>query len=380
PTATARARSGAAAWSGTVAGGGNALFTVRRGLVGVDGVRGPSVLLNAGERVEADLAGLHEPTLVPTPARARRDAFADEMRRELAEDLADDAPQRAVSAEERGVEHQLGRVLTDASGDRVRAEEFVVRTGADSFAFVALNSRAGGGLSYYSWRGTFDRALPTDLSPVFEDLPGTAGAAAPWTLTAYTMERSNGADTLTLSAAGGHQVDVNSNSDPLDDVSSLFDPAAAAFRSVSGPVYETIFDKGGLYADGTLKRGWTGSNLQSQNDQTPASTTDPLTGAALASSLPSYTSNSTFPDAASARRDDLESYSDGTQVLTENVAVSPGGGAADRGAFGGAASGAAWQAALLRQGFEQTTTASGFRGAIDVLVSPRALIETGAAK
>ncbi|MDE2511358.1 MAG: hypothetical protein KGL74_09570, partial [Elusimicrobia bacterium] len=274
---------------------------------------------------------------------------------------------------------ELGHALTDAAGLRVRAEEFVVRTGPASFVFVALNSRRGPGLSYYSWNGTFDRALPTDLSGVFDVLPGSAGGAAAWTLTSYVATRSNGSDSFVERATGGHQVDLNGNSDPTDDVSVLYNPATDAFADVAGrPVFKVLFDAYGAYANGVLKNGWTGSALQSPNDEIPASSNDPITGAALASALPVYTSNATFPDPGSVRQIVYQSYSDGTSVSFDNRSVAPGGGVVTSAATGGATSGPALQAGLLKSAFEQTTSASELGRPVDVMVSPRILIETGA--
>jgi len=378
PTATGRTRSEAAAWRALVGGGGNSVFEIESGLVAVEDSRGASLRLRDGERVEADLAGLHEPETVPTPARARREDFAGRMRRELALDRETDAPQRLVAGEVRRTEYELGRALTDAAGLRVRAEEFVVRTGPASFSIVALNGRRGTGLSYFSWSGTFDRALPVNLSGVFAILPGSVDAPAPWTLTSYAAARSNGSDALVVRGVGGHQVDLNHNADPTDDVSVLFDPATGVFAGVAGrAVYKTLFDGSGVYADGVLKRGWTGTNIQSQADAVAALANDPLSGAALTAPLPVFTSNSTFPDAAAARRIDYESYGDGTSIATDNRAVAPGGGVVSGAAFGGATSAPAFQSALLRSAFETTTSASEFRRAVDVMVSPRMLIETG---
>jgi hypothetical protein len=378
PTATARARSEAVAWRAVVGGGGSAVIEAEAGLVAVEDARGSSLRLRAGERVEADLAGLHQPEAVPTPTRARRDDFAGRMRRELALDLEASAAQRLVAGEMRRGEFELGRALTDASGLRVRAEEFVVRTGAAGFSFVALNSRRGSGMSFYSWSGTFDRALPVDLSGVFNILPGSVGAPAPWTLTSYATTVSNGPDALTTRAIGGHQVDLNHNADPTDDVAVLFNPATDAFVGVAGQaVFKVLFDGSGTYSKGVLKRGWTGANIQSQNDAVAASNNDPLTGAPLAGPLPAYTANVTFPDAGAARQVVTESYSDGTSVTADNRAVAPGGGVVSRAAFGPGTTGPAFQSALLRSAFEQTTTASEFGRAVDVMVSPRILVETG---
>ncbi len=365
PTAVARARSEAVSWRASVGGGGNALFEVRAGLVAVEDSRGGALRLREGERVEVDLAGLHEPTAAPTPARARREEFAERMRRELAYDREPDEAQRLVAGEVRRAEYELGHVLTDASGAMVRAEEFVVRTSPSSFAFVALNGRRGAGLSWYSWAGTFDSALPRDLSAVFAALPGTVDAATAWTLTGFTETRSNGVDSLVAVASGGHQVDLNHNADPNDDVASLFNPVTDLFTpvSVGRAAFKTLFDNYTLTSDGVFKRGWTGANIQSQGDavQTTA-----------------YTSNTTFPDAGSVSQAVLESYADGTQVQTVNRAVSPGGGVVSRSAFGGDTSGPGWQGGLLRSVFQQTTTADEFGGrSIDVLLSPRVLVETG---
>lgn len=379
PTAVARARSDAAAWRTTVGGGGTAVFEAESGLVAVEDARGASLRLREGERVEIDLAGLHEPEAVPEPARARRDDFAARMRRELELDREAGDTQRLVAGEMRREEFEAGRALTDASGLRVRAEEFVVRTGPASFSFVALNDRRGQGLSYFSWSGTFDRPLPVDLSGVFAILPGSAGAPAPWTLTSYAATSSNGPDSFVVRGAGGHQVDLNGNPDPGDDVSVLFNPVTDAFDAVAGvPVYKVLFDASGAYANGVLKRGWTGTAIQSQGDAIPSSTNDPMTGAPLAAPLPAFTSNVTFPDAGAARQVSRESYSDGTSIVTDNRAVAPGGGVVGRGAFGGGTTGPAFQSALLRSAFEQTTTASEFGRAVDVMVSPRILVETGA--
>jgi hypothetical protein len=364
-TAVARARSESVSWRAAVGGGGNALFEVKSGLVSVEDSRGGALRLRDGERVEVDLAGLHEPTAAPTPARARHDEFADRMRRELAYDREPDDAQRLVAGEVRRNEYELGHALTDASGARVRAEEFVVRLSPSSFEFVALNGRRGAGLSWYSWNGTFDIALPRDLSAVFASLPGSLNAPAPWTLTGFTETRSNGIDALVGVASGGHQVDLNHNADATDDITFMYNPVSDGFTSVGAgqAAFKTLFDHYSLTSDGVFKRGWNGVNIQSQNDAVVA---------------PAFTSNTTFPDASSVQQVVLESYGDGTQIQTQNRAVSPGGGVVSRAAFGGDTSGAGWQGGLLRSAFQQTTTASEFGGrSIDVMLSARVLVETG---
>jgi hypothetical protein len=278
-------------------------------------------------------------------------------------------------------EYELGQVQTNAAGDMVRVEQFVVRLSPTSFEFVALNEQRGSGLSWYSWTGVFNASLPTNLAPVFAILPGSVGAPAPWTLTGFTSVTSNGIDSLVVSAVGGHQVNLNGNSNPLDDVSTLYDPATDSFANVAGQaVYQVLFDREGLYSDGVLKSGWSGTNIQSPSQYVAdaATTNDPLTGAALAAPLPVFTTYPSFPNAAAVVQTVLTSYSDGTSISVDNSALSFGGGVESRAAFGGAASGPAWDTALLRSTFEQTTTATEFGGrSINVLVSPRILVETG---
>jgi hypothetical protein len=360
PAGSARASSDAAAWR-TAASPAGSTFEIEAGLVSVTDIRGATLHLRDGERVETDLAGAHEQSAVPAPAQADRAQFAAAMRRELALELDGDEPLRRVAGELRRQEYEAGRILTDAEGRRVRAEEFVVRVAANQFSFVTLNERKNSGLSWYSWNGVFDRGLPTNLESVIASLPGTIGAASPWTLTDFVQTRSNGVDSLVYRGSGGHQVDVNSNALPDDDVSSVFDGRSDTFRPAAGkPVFQVLFDHLALYSDGVFKRGRDGVNVQIQAD---------------AAENAVYTPNSTFPDPAAVRQEVREVYQDGTNVIIDNAALSSVGSAVGRASFGPATTGDAWQAGLLRSAFETRATATEFGGrSIDLVVSPRALI------
>lgn len=319
PTCVVRARGDRMEARITVAGGGSATVEVVSGVAGVEDNRGTSLILRAGQRVSVDLAGVHEPTAAPTPVQARKIDFMAAMRRELGFELGRDADFAAVSRETRRGERELGRVLIDADGRRVRVEEYVVRPTASRLALVVMNGRESG-LSYYSWDGQFDRALPRDLQPVMAGLAGSAAATA-WTVTDFEATWAGGGATLAERGSGGHQVDLNANADPLDDV-----PAATAFR--------TIYDRYGVYANGVLKRGFTGVNLQAYSDAAASTTNDPLTGALLGAALPVVVINTTFPDGASARRVVREAYGDGTTILREELALEFGGGVAPRASYG----------------------------------------------
>jgi len=320
PTCVVRARGNFVVVRLTIAGGGSTTVEVEQGVAGVEDNRGTAIMLRTGQRVEVDLAGVHEATAAPTPVQARKTDFMALMRRELGFELGRDADFAAAAREARREERVLGRVLTDSDGRRVRVEEYVVRPGADRLALVVMNGRDTG-LSYYSWDGRFDMALPRNLEPVFAGLAGSAAATA-WTVTSFTTTRANTSDSFVERGAGGHQVDVNGNADPLDDVAG------------GGTAFRTLFDRYGVYANGVLKRGFTGVNLQAYSDAVVSSNNDPLTGAALGAALPVVVTNTTFPDAASARRLRLESYGDGTSVSWEQMSLEFGGGVARRASFG----------------------------------------------
>ncbi len=307
PVCVARARGERVIFKLTVAGGGSTTVEVVEGVAGVEDNRGNSMILRKGQSVEVDLAGVHEPTAAPTPVQARKTDFMALMRRELGFELGRDADFAAAAREARRGERELGRVLTDADGRRVRVEEYVVRPAADRVALVVMNGRADG-LSYYSWNALFTTVLPTNLEPVFASLGGGA-AAAPWTVSSFATTMADPRGSLVARGEGGHQVDLNGNADPLDDLAG----APTAFR--------TIFDRFGVYADGVLKREFTGANLQTYADRT-------------ITALPIVNINTSFPDAASARQQTIEDYADGTKIIRETLALEFGGGAAPRSSFG----------------------------------------------
>lgn len=307
PVCVARARGERVSFKLTVAGGGRTTVEVLEGVAGVEDNRGSSMILRKGQRVEVDLAGVHEPTAAPTPVQARKTDFMAQMRRELGFELGRDADFAAAAREARRGERELGRVLTDADGRRVRVEEYLVRPAADRVALVVMNGRPDG-LSYYSWNARFTTALPANLEPVFAGLGGGA-SASPWTVSSFATTFADSVGSLVSRGEGGHQVDLNANADPLDDIAGT----PTAFR--------TLFDRFGVYADGVLKREFTGANLQTYADR-------------VVTALPVVVINTSFPDAASARRQTVESYADGAKIIRESLALEFGGGTAPRPSFG----------------------------------------------
>ncbi|MBI5239355.1 MAG: FecR domain-containing protein [Elusimicrobia bacterium] len=353
--------------------GGRTVIDLHKGLLGVEDRHGAAVLLHPNERLEVDAAGMGRADPLPAPRERRRLRFHELMQRELALDQAQDIEQSAAAREIKLAEYQQGKAFIDLNGVRVRVEEFMLRPAADQFKLVVLNGH-GSSLGYFYSQGTFNRNLPADLSVPFSQLAGRSGTAPDYWLTAFQTGRSNGVDSVVEMGQGGHPVDLNGNAEPGDDVAWLFDRDSGAYVSVAGqPVFQTLFDRYGLYVNGGLKHGWSGVNLQSREAQQAAlsTTNDPITGALLPGLLPVRGVNTTYPSGG-AEQLVTESYNDGTFIQWRNRAFDFGGAAAVPGGAG-----PAFKAGLARWGFQQTITASEFGGrSIDLVIAPKVLLQS----
>lgn len=306
---------------------GRAVLEVARGAVVVTDARGGELVVNGGERVRLDLRGAGEPDEADRPSELERDRWRARSRRELGLDRAREGVLVSAVREARLGELREGRALLDSSGRRARVEQYVLRPTADSFRYVALNSREGR-LDAFSLLGTFDRALPAELDLALAELAGRADAAPAYVMTSYETLRSNGIDRLVERAEGGHAVDLNANADPTDDVAELLDLRAGRIVDVTGrAVFKTLYDRYGVYANGALKRGHRGTNVESYDPveavPSAASGLDPITGAAAA--VFAVTTNETRPDPSTARRLVYESYGDGSFLRWDLSAVDPEG-------------------------------------------------------
>lgn len=358
----------------SVMGGGRTRIDLYKGLLGVEDKRGQQLLMKPGQRLDIDLRGMGNPDTAPTPKQSARTEFQTLMRRELKLDMSKEEVQAAAAREVKLAEFQQGKALIDAFGNRVRVEEYIVRPAADQFKLVVLNSRASR-FDWFYYLGTFNQALPADLSVALRQLGGTIDSAPTWWLTAFETGRSNTRDSVVELAQGGHPVDVNSNLDPFDDVDYFYDGVTDRFVDASGrAVYQTLFDRYGFYVNGKLKYGWTGSNLQTYADAAASFNTDPITNAALAQPLPSRTVNSAFPTAGLQRQVIHESYSDGTFIQWDNFIINDEGRVATASDF----KGRPYKQAVLDFNFEQVLTASEFEGRkIDLVIEPKILIRSG---
>lgn len=360
--------------------GGRSMVDLHKGLLDVQDRRGKTFTLRPGQRLEADYRGaiggprrvkLH--TTAPPPT-----ALQAEARREVGLDMGREAVLAAAAREIKLAEYQQGKALIDVNGYRVRLEQYILRPQPDQFKLVVLNERQHR-FDYFYYLGTFNTSLPTDLSAALGQLGGSLDNPPDYYLTSFETGRSNTIDSLKEIAQGGHPIDVNSNADVNDDVTSFFDSAADQYIDVTGrSVYQTLFDRYGFYVNDKLKYGWTGTNLKTYSNRTWATTNDPITGAALAVALPVRDVVSSFPESGSVHQQVYESYTDGTSITWDNYIISDEGTVASTDDFDGITSGSDFRERLLLWNYEQVITATEFEGrTIDLVVAPKILIQAG---
>lgn len=366
---------------------GRTLVDLYKGLLGVEDNGGRQILLHPNERLSVDRRGMGVPQRVPTGGEVRRSRARESVRREIRLDMTRESLLDAAAREIKLGEYQQGKALIDVHGRRVRVEEYIIRPRADQFKFVVLNKRDGR-IDYFYYLGTFNAALPTDLSSALRLLRGSVDSSPGTWLTGFETGRSNTTDSILEIGEGGHPVDVNNNGDADDDVAYFYDGGTGGFEDVSDrSVFLTLFDRYGLYLNGKLKYGWRGTNIDSNSDATESSNTDPISGAALTSAnayldgtgfLASRSVSVTYPDSQSMHQRVYESYSDGAFLSWDNYIIRDNGEVAKLGDFSGITSGAGFEAKLLDFNYEQVITASEFNGrSIDLVVEPRILIESG---
>jgi hypothetical protein len=359
-----------------------------KGLLAIDDQHGRQLLLHPGESTHVDHFGLPS----ANPRNMRRDTerarLRSSLRRELAIDLSRRQIQAAAVRELKLADYQQGKSALNVFGQLVRVEEYIVRPAPDAFKLVVLNSTRGEGFNFFSYLGTFNTTLPTDLSVALSQLPGTAGAPPTYYLTSFETVRSNTIDSVVELANGGHPVNVNGNAanDPTQAVTSYFNPAQNAYVALppGTAFYKTLFDNDGLYVDGHLKSGWTGNGILTYSagygayGPTAATTNDPISGATLAAPLPAASQSSTFPNSNQIHQVIYDSYGDGTYLQWDNFITNDLGQIATPAQFSGPSSGPSFTQQLLNFNYEQVITASEFGGrTIDLVVAPKMLIQSG---
>jgi hypothetical protein len=370
-----------------VLGDGSTSVDLYKGLLAVSDYHGSQILLHPHESSRIDTKGLGAPRKTALRSALERERFREVMRREMVHDMTRQQIQAAAVRELRLADYQQGKSVINAFGQVVRVEEYIVRPTPNQFNLVVLNSSKGS-FNYFSYLGTFNTVLPTDLSIALSQLSGTVGVAPTYYLTSFLKTQSNTIDSIVEIANGGHPVNVNSNTDPDPPVTSYFNSTLNAYVSIpSGTAfYKTFFDNDGLYIDGQLKSGWTGSGIQTYNpgfgalSPTPSTITDPITGATLAAPLPTPEGipSQTFPNPNQLHQLIYQSYSDGTFMQFDNYIMNNQGQIATAAQFSAPTSGTSYTQQLLNFNYEQVITASEFGGrSIDLVVTPKVLVQSG---
>ncbi|OGR58252.1 MAG: hypothetical protein A2X36_13340 [Elusimicrobia bacterium GWA2_69_24] len=371
----------------SVLAGGNTHVELFQGLLGVEDNRGHQVLLHPHESLSVDRRGMSVPQRMPTGEQVRRESRHADLRRELGFDQERDEDVSAAARELKLAEYQQGKALVDVDGRRVRVESYVLRPRADQFKLVVLNRR-GDRNDYFYYLGTFNKPLPRELGPALRRLGGGIGSSPEYFLTEFETGRSNRIDNILELGRGGHPVDLNANVDLDDNLQSVFDPDRDRFVDAGGgAAFQTLFDDYGLYLNGKLKAGWTGTDVTAHAETVPASAADPITGAVLNAGnayldgsglLATGSESITFPDAERMRQRVYQSYTDGAFLAWDNHMTDGEGAVARRSDFSGETAGTGFRQRLLGFNYEQSITATEFGGRkIDLTLSPRPLIQLG---
>lgn len=368
----------------SVLSGGRTTVESSDGELGVSDNRGHQLLLRSGESVRIDLRGLEVPRRMPAASALRREGMRERIRSELASDSFREGLYASGAEALRRLEWEQGRAAMDSRGERVRSESWVRRPRADQLELVSVNGRQGR-TDYLYHLGTFNAAVPGDISGALRALAGTAGGAPPLTLTAYESVRSNGTDVVMETADGGHLVDLNGNADGADDVSAVFDPVTGSLRDAAGSqAWRSLFDRWGLYLNGRLAAGWKGANIQANGDAVPSTTLDPFSGAALTSAnalvslgqLASRTVSVTYPAPDTELQAWNSSWAEGSSLSTVSRGLS--GGELGAAVLPGGSGAAAFRSAILGSGLEQSVSSTLFSGrTIELRMDPAMALSTG---
>ncbi|MDD5629826.1 MAG: FecR family protein [Elusimicrobia bacterium] len=331
-----------------------------------------------------------------------RDRLKDQAKREVGLEMSKEAVQAAAAIESMNAVYKEGKAIIDVGGNRVRIEEYIVRPAADQFKLVVLNERAQR-FDYFYYKGTFNTALPDDLSIALRQLPGCIGAQCDYFLKGFETGRSNTQDSMLETASGGHQVDVNNDGESSDAVYAAFDPATNLFTALNVPnpggtgndkFYQTLYNYNTLTFNGVPHNGWSSksgadiTNMGSgQIDTTkvrldvndPASLVSPTTLTTVRESPFCDPPDCTYNEAGVEHSVVYSSNGDWTVwEKYDSYVISDEGRVAGVGDFAGAYSGTDFKQKLLHWNYEMIVTASEFGGRkIDLAVEPKIFIQSG---
>ena len=124
-------------------------------------------------------------------------------RNEMRKDRARDSRRSSRIQESRNYDYELGKCVTDVNGNRIRLEEYAVRTRPDQVKVVTLTKNAEIYGSMYSLY-TFNRNLPSDFSSAArEGLKMSWSEMPAYWLTEFESKHSCGSDYIKYAATGG---------------------------------------------------------------------------------------------------------------------------------------------------------------------------------
>ena len=351
------------------------------GLLAVADKAGNEVLIKDRESVNVTSEGLGRVSDASQREESRGGEANQVAKREVGLQMSKEEVQAAAAEESKLSEFQEGKALIDVNGNRVRIEEYIVRPAAEQFKLVVLNERADR-FDYFFYHGTFNQALPADMSVALRQLPGCLDAACGYFLTSYRTGRSNTRDSMLETVSGGHMVDLNNNAYVGDEVTAAYDPATASFISVAAgrPFFTTLYDNYNLTFNGVSHQSWAGANIQNMKN-----------GQALA---PTYTNVTTVQNMPGCAPPDCTYNEIGEGIFHDVVYAANGDGSVwekydsyvinDAGkiaktsdfastSFGGTA----FKTTLLGWNFQTIVTASEFGGRkIVIVVEPKIFIQT----
>ena len=368
-----------------VGAGGDTRVQMFNGLLAVSDNNKNEVLLKDTQGVEVTAAGLG----TVTDSRSSSDqqtaaSSSDDKRaakREVGLQMSKEEVQSAAAEEAKLAEYQSGKVMIDVNGNRVRLEQYIVRPAADQFKLVILNEREDR-FDYFFYHGTFNTVLPTDISVALRQLPGCIGAACQYFMTGYRTGRSNTIDNMLEVTGGGHQIDVNANGDPADDVTAAYDPVTDTFVPVAGAFFQTLYDQYSLTFNGVAHESWNepnGTNVPNYLAATLTTEYRPLTLQTAPGCAPP---DCTYNEVSEGIYHDVVYLSDAGNTMWEkydSYVISDEGKIARTSDFAGIGmTGSAFKQQLLNWNFQTIVTASEFQGRkIDLVVEPKLFIQSG---
>ena len=364
--------------------GGDTRVQMFGGLLAVADKAGNEVLITDRESVSVTSEGRGRVSDAGGRREERGDSDARQVaKREVDLRMSKEEVQAAAAEESKLSEFQEGKAIIDVNGNRVRIEEYIVRPAADQFKLVVLNERDAR-FDYFFYHGTFNQALPTDMSVALRQISGCLDAACSYFMTGYRTGRSNTQDSMLEVTSGGHQVDINNNAyGAPDDVTAAYDPATASFIPVAAgrPFFTTLYDNYNLTFNGVSHQSWAGVNIQNmKNGQalapvfTNVTTVQNSPGCAPPDCTYNEISEGIFHDVVYASNGDGSIWEKYDSYVIDDLGKVAKTSDFSATGFGGTS----FKQTLLGWNFQTIVTASEFGGRkIDLVVEPKIFIQSG---